>query len=404
MNSASLAWRSMARQPARAALGIAGVAIVGALLFDMLMLSRGLVVSFRQLLDATGFDVRVTAAGGIPGMGGPPIEDATAVARQLRALPEVVDVVPLSIEAASVEPRAGSVHSLELIGAGAPVRSNWDVIEGQDLFEDAGSAPGVPPILIDPGLARRFDLAPGAVVLLRGKCADRRLAAPAREHRVAGVARFRFASADRAVAAVRLPDLRRLCGASERDAADFLLALSDRSAGTTAAVAAIRRERPDLAAWANAEIVARFARTDFSYFRQISFALTVITLFFAFLLVATLLTVSTNQRLAQVAALRALGLSRRRVVADLLWESGMFVGAGGVLAVPAGLLLSSALEALLGSIPGIPREMRFFVLEPRALVLHAGLLAATGLLSAAYPVALVARVPIAATLRRETLS
>ena len=61
MSPLQFAWRSLSRQPARAVLGLTGVAVVGALLFDMLMLSRGLIVSFRDLLESTGFDVRVTA-------------------------------------------------------------------------------------------------------------------------------------------------------------------------------------------------------------------------------------------------------------------------------------------------------------------------------------------------------
>ena len=72
----------------------------------------------------------------------------------------------------------------------------------------------------------------------------------------------------------------------------------------------------------------RFESTDFSYFRQISFALATITLCFAFLLIATLLTVSVNQRLAEIATLRALGFPRRRVAADLLWESALLIGTG----------------------------------------------------------------------------
>ena len=51
MNALGFAWRSLVRQPARAALGVLGVAAVGALLFDMLLLSHGLIVSMRDLLD-----------------------------------------------------------------------------------------------------------------------------------------------------------------------------------------------------------------------------------------------------------------------------------------------------------------------------------------------------------------
>ena len=58
--------------------------------------------------------------------------------------------------------------------------------------------------------------------------------------------------------------------------------------------------------------------------------------FFTFLLVTTLLTVSVNQRLGEVAALRALGFARRRVVSDLIWESMLLVGAGWVLSRSSG--------------------------------------------------------------------
>ena len=57
------------------------------------------------------------------------------------------------------------------------------------------------------------------------------------------------------------------------------------------------------------------SRSEFTYFRQISAVLATVTLFFGFLLITVLLTVSVNQRLGEIAALRALGFSRWRVVA-----------------------------------------------------------------------------------------
>ena len=83
MNALGFAWRSLVRQPARATLGILGVAAVGALLFDMLLLSEGLVISMRDLLDRTGFDIRVTATDQLPGRG-PDIRDAAAAAVEHR--------------------------------------------------------------------------------------------------------------------------------------------------------------------------------------------------------------------------------------------------------------------------------------------------------------------------------
>jgi len=54
--------------------------------------------------------------------------------------------------------------------------------------------------------------------------------------------------------------------------------------------------------------------------------------------------------------------------------------------------------------PGLPERLHFFVFEPRTVMLHAALLAATGFFAALYPIWLAARLPIAATLRREIVS
>jgi ABC-type lipoprotein release transport system permease subunit len=75
-----------------------------------------------------------------------------------------------------------------------------------------------------------------------------------------------------------------------------------------------------------------------------------------------------------------------------------------VLALPLGFLLAAWLDRILTRIPGLPGDLHFFVFEPRALAVHAGILVATAALAAAYPARLVARLPIAATLRNETIS
>ncbi len=90
MRALMFAVRSLVRQPGRTALGIIGIAAVGALLFDMLLLSRGLVVSFRDLLDNVGFDVRVTATDS-PLPGGIRLKDATKAAVQVAALPGIAE-------------------------------------------------------------------------------------------------------------------------------------------------------------------------------------------------------------------------------------------------------------------------------------------------------------------------
>jgi putative ABC transport system permease protein len=154
----------------------------------------------------------------------------------------------------------------------------------------------------------------------------------------------------------------------------------------------------------NDQVLEQFNEHAFTYFRQISTVLSALTLAFAFLLVATLLTISVNQRLGEVAALRALGFSRRRIATNLLCESALLVGVGGLAALPLGGVLAIWLDRILRHMPGVPERIHFFVFEPRTVALHAALMAATGILAALYPIWLAARLPIAATLRSEIVS
>ena len=207
-------------------------------------------------------------------------------------------------------------------------------------------------------------------------CASDRAALPPVRFRISGVADFPFDDAAQLSAAASRASVAAACGEDD-DEADMLLIASREGHGPDAAVAAIRRRRPDLHPATNEQIVARMQDSGFTYFRQISAVLSTITMLFGFLLMTVLLTVSVHQRLAEIAALRALGLSRARMAADVLSQSVLLVGCGGALAVPLGLGLSVWLDAILKAMPGIPAALHFFVFEPRALALHAALLAVT---------------------------
>jgi putative ABC transport system permease protein len=397
MRPFTFAWRSLTRQPARAALGIAGITAVGALLFDMLLLSRGLVVSFGDLLESVGYDVRITATEALPSSG-PPVDGISDVIREVTALSEVDEAVPIAFGRAAVPGQ----FAVDLIGSGPTEFNVWKVLDGEPLpSRDDPSI--VPALVVNRNVAGELELEPGdrLTLMALGREAT---ALPEVEFTVAGVADFYFDTPDARTIAVLLPAYWRAYGQSGRDEADMLLLRSSPGTGSESAVAAVRDLFPDLNVFSNEQFLVRFQRTQFSYFRQISFALSTVTLFFAFLLVTTLLTVSVNQRFAEIASLRALGFARRRIVADLLWESALMVGSGGLIALPVGWLLANRLDTILKAMPGIPERLHFFVMEPRATLLYVALLTGTGILAALYPVYLAARLPIAATLRKETVS
>ncbi len=393
MNPLAFAWRSLVRQPARASLGILGVAAVGALLFDMLLLSNGLLVSMRDIFDRAGFDLRVTATEALPSQG-PRVPDATAAVDAITRLPNVRSVVAMRFAEALLETTATSRVRVSFQGVGGVGARPWDLVQGRE-------AQGTRELLVNRDTAERLRLAPGSRIQVRASCSEEPESLPPAMFTVTGVADFPFDTSSSPTAVTTLEALGELCGLDAAGQADVIMVASREGATVTATAAQVSAAVPTLQVLTNEEMVGRIESGGFSYFRQISTVLTTVTLSFAVLLITVLLTVSVNQRLGEIAALRALGFTRGRVVADVLCESALIVGGGGLLSLPLGGLLAVGLDGILKNIPGIPEDVHFFVYQSRALGVHAGLLVATALAAALYPVRIVARLPIAATLRNE---
>ena len=385
----AMASRSLIRQPARASLGVLGVAAVGALLLDMLLLSEGLIVSMRDLLARTGYDVRVTATEDLP-RNGPRLHDVQNTLATIAALPAVRSALAVRFVDAELNLAPDRTIDVSLEGVTGLAPHPWTVLRGRDI-RDAGE------VVVNDSIVTASGVAPGAELMLQADCGSGTEALPQSRLRVVGIAEFPFELTNERTIGTTLETATAACGSEGPHQASVILVTS--VGDPDAAVKAIRTARPDLGAATNEQVLGRIQETGFTYFRQISSVLTTITLSFALLLIAVLLTVSVNQRLGEIAALRALGFSRNRVVADVLCESALIVGSGGLLSLPIGAVLAAFLDRILKRMPGIPSELHFFVFQPSALELHLALLAATAILAALYPMHIVARLPIAATLR-----
>jgi putative ABC transport system permease protein len=394
MTALPFAWRSLVRQPARSTLGVLGVAAVGALLFDMLLLSEGLVVSMRDLFERMGFDIRIIATDQLPA-GSPDIPNASTLASKIAALPTVQSALTIRTEDADFETTAASAKDGSIVGIGEGAPPPWTVLRGRDLS-------GSQELVLNQHAAKTLNVEPGAMVVVRATCAGGSEAPPSLQFQVVGIAELPFEAPEESAAGTTAASLSAACGTPQADLADFLAVTSTGNPDATAAdIAAIGA---DLRIFTNEQAIGQLQQGGFTYFRQISTVLSTITISFALLLITVLLTVSVNQRLGEVAALRALGFSRNRVVLDVLCESALIVGIGGLLSLPLGALLATWLDGILKAMPGIPAELHFFVFEPKALLVHGALLFATAVIAALYPMRIVARLPIAATLRNEVIS
>jgi putative ABC transport system permease protein len=152
-------------------------------------------------------------------------------------------------------------------------------------------------------------------------------------------------------------------------------------------------------------IATAIAQVDerLSYFRQLAFILGAVSFAVGFLLVTTIVTVSVNERIGEIAVLRAIGVTRSRIVKRIATESLVLMLSGGAIGLLLGLVTARYLNSILASFPGLPAAIDFFLFEPKDAWQAIGLLVAAGVLAGIYPAARAARLPIASTLREEAI-
>jgi len=137
------------------------------------------------------------------------------------------------------------------------------------------------------------------------------------------------------------------------------------------------------------------------YFRQLAAILGTVSLFVTVLLIGTLLAITVNERLGEIATLRAIGVSRSSVIKEVLVEGMTLTIIGTAIGLALGLVTARFLDRILTSFPGLPERFSFFV--PRTPTVATAVLVTlvTGAIAGLYPAWLAARAPIAPTLRSE---
>ena len=123
-----------------------------------------------------------------------------------------------------------------------------------------------------------------------------------------------------------------------------------------------------------------------------------------FLLVTTLVTVSVNERIGEIAVMRAVGVRRTRIVTQIVLESLGLTFTGTVSGLGLGLGDGTLSQRHPLGFPGLPSAFHLFLFQPVAAWRALGLLVIAGVLAGIYPAWRASALPIAATLRREAIA
>jgi putative ABC transport system permease protein len=392
---AALAAASLVRHRARTALAIVGVAVSAAMLLDMVMLATGMRESFRSLLLSQGFQLRVSPRGTLPFDTEATIRDADGLVAAVRADPDVEVVSPVLGGQLHV-PRPDGAVTASALGVEPAVQGDYELVAGRDpRSNDELVANDAMLRAIGRRVGDTIRAAAGYDPQLRTLSGERTL-------RIVGRARFIYLAVDQRAAALPIATLRAMEGPTFAGRASLAMVRLAPGADVERERAAIEARFPRVTVVSTAEALRQMDER-LSYFRQLAVILGAVSLIVGFLLVTTLVTVSVNERLGEIAVMRAIGVRRWRVVAQIVLEAAAIMLDAAPFGLALGLVTARWLNSILARFPGLPERIDFFLFQPAAAWSSLGLLALSGILAGIYPSWRGASRPNAPTLREEAV-
>ena len=392
----TLAAASLLRHRARTLLAVLGVAVSAAMLLDMVMLSSGMRESFRSLLLSQGFQLRLAPKGTLPFDTDATIGGADSLVATLRGRPSIAAISPVLGGQLHVPLADGRTVTAAALGVDPAVQGDYELLSGR---QPAGMSEIVANDAMLAAIGRRVG---DTVRVAAGYDPQMRSLAGERLVRITGRVRFIYLAFEQRAAALPIGALRNMNGAT---AADRLsLAMVRLRPGTDADVErlAIERLLPRVSVISTADAIKQVDER-LSYFRQLAVILGAVSLAVGFLLVTTIVTVSVNERIGEIAVMRAIGVRKWRVVAQIVLEASAIMLVASPLGLLLGLVTARYLNSILARFPGLPERIDFFLFQPSAAWTALGLLALCGVLSGIYPSWRSASLPIAITLRQEAV-
>ena len=388
---------SLFRHRARTLLAVLGVAVSAALLLDMVMLSSGMRESFRGLLLSRGFQLRAAPRGTLPFDTEATIAGASDVVAAIRESPDVAGVSPVLGGSIHLPGAPGGAVSVLGLGVDPAQQGDYELLAGREPARDGE-------IVANDALLARIGAALGDTVPIAGGYDPQlREFAARRDAVIVGRARFLYLARGQLALAMPLAAMQSIGGAGRKDRVSLLMIRARDGADVEALRAWIGTRVPRVSAISTTTALAQVDER-LSYFRQLAVILGAVSLTVGVLLVATLVTVSVNERIGEFAVLRAIGVAKRTITLQVLLEGAAIMLAGSALGLVLGLATARYLNAILSKFPGLPEAIDFFLFQPRAAWTALALLVVSGVAAGIYPAWRASSRPIATTLREEAVA
>lgn len=366
---------------------ILAIAFSISLLVEILMLGLGLKASIRQVLDGAGIDLRLSPKGSLPFTSNAVMGHAHKIANTIREDPSVQTVTPVYGNIIFVTTNSGSAHPCMGIGIFPEDKQGlYQIVKGLDLSKgdpvyNNGKYDGKSnaEVVISSYMADDMNIKVGDSLSL-----SRSIDEDGRSYKVKGIVESKFLKPGEHVAYMPISDLQLIHDVIDNDtASNFFIGVKH---GEDVNVLKKRLEHKfsSLSIYTNREMVTHFD-DSIKLFTRFSFVVSGIGLLLAILLTASVQVISVNERLGEIATLKAIGISKKTISANILLESITLTGIGGSLGIFIGLAFASIMNDVMRRSADVPDDFTFFIFEPSLVLVSVLATVLVGLMAGFYP-------------------
>jgi len=412
------------RRPGRVLLTVLGVALAVGLTTTMLSIAAGLDTTSRRVLDDTGLDLLVLD------QGSPMVStehlafaNGTRIANDLENISGVATAFPIFEKSVTMFPanfaacrplcpsvnlladgevpaRRGNLGGLDVAPPGAYFNTSADPFADDAAFvnhvypDGFNSSRFTREVVVNRAVARELNATLyGTVYMAASHDFDE-----AQRFTVVGIYEASFETDQTREVRVHLSELQYLARATHDEVT--LIALDLDNAAERASVAtAVEARYPALKAATPDEILGELDRTT-GAFKVFAGLVAIVSIGVAVLFAATIFMISARERVGEIAALRAIGISRRTILKEMLLESGIV----GVMALALGILIGvlgawSIDFVLKTTTTRVPHGMDVAAVTPEVVLLVGATSVLIGMAAGLIPAIWATRVPIASAIR-----
>jgi putative ABC transport system permease protein len=418
------AFSLLRRRPGRVLLTVLGVALAVGLTTTMLSIAAGLDSTSKRVLADTGVDIVIVKEGAdVISSSHPPFANGTGTADDLQLhVAGVRTAFPIFEKTVTLYPanyascQAGCPPVNPLANGENPGRrgglSGLDMVEGayfqtlgdpfnataeyrNHLYPDGfNSSSFTREILLNRAVARELNTTVGGTIFL----SLTRSFNGSQPFHVVGIYEASFETDQSREVRVHLSELQYMDHRERDEATLIAIDLADPSAAPNTA-AAIHARYPGLRAATSKEILGELDRA-ISVFSAFAGLIAGVSIAVAVLFAATIFMISVRERIGEIAALRAIGISRRTIFTELVLESAVVGALALAIGSALGVVGAWAIDFVLKTTTSrVPHGMNVAVVTPDVLLVVAATSVVIGIVAGLAPAVWATRVSIASNIR-----